>query len=192
MTAGFPSAAGMFLSRVCVPFSVPFSTANVGTTLCQTLAGSAPSKSSEKRSSFFFAMGSAGTGSKSAAKAAAVTKNEKARMMRVFIELLIRGRVLYDRVRRGEQLSLRQCLGVEKAASGVSKDHTLRSVVRRGSTPPFGFQQRLVLLNLGFRLGNYPPEQREDMMSFERLSQQRVRTRTVCAIVARHQYARDA
>ena len=57
MTAGLPSAAGTFLSRVCVPFSVPFSTTKVGTTLCQTLAGSAPSKSSENRSSFFSAIG---------------------------------------------------------------------------------------------------------------------------------------
>ena len=37
--SGLPLAAGMFLSRVCVPLSAPFSTAKVGTTLCQTLAG---------------------------------------------------------------------------------------------------------------------------------------------------------
>ena len=41
VTAGLPSAAGTFLSRVCEPFSAPFSKTKVCTTLCQTLAGSA-------------------------------------------------------------------------------------------------------------------------------------------------------
>lgn len=41
--------------------------AKVGTTLCQTLAGSLPEKSSEKRSSFLAAMGLEGTLGRSAA-----------------------------------------------------------------------------------------------------------------------------
>jgi hypothetical protein len=50
------------------------------------LAGSAPSKSSEKRSSFFFAIGPAGIMGKSAAKAAVVMSNGRARKMRMFID----------------------------------------------------------------------------------------------------------
>jgi hypothetical protein len=42
--------------------------------LCQTAAGCALSKSSENKSSFFFAMDVAGTGAKSAAKATDVMK----------------------------------------------------------------------------------------------------------------------
>src|SRR5213080_4475637 len=71
--AGLPSVAGTFLSRVCIPFNAPFSKAKVSTTRCQGFAGVALSKSSEKRSSFFLAMDSAGTGDTSAAFAADVS-----------------------------------------------------------------------------------------------------------------------
>src|SRR3954470_23909746 len=91
--AALPSAAGIFLSRVWVPLSVPFSTVKVGTTLCQTLAGSAPSKSSENRSSFFLAIGSVGTGGRSAAQVVEMRRKEKANkqrsLNRVVIVLLI-------------------------------------------------------------------------------------------------------
>jgi hypothetical protein len=54
------------------------------------LAGSAPWKSSEKRSSFFFAIDSAGIVGKSAAKAADVMRKESARKGRMFNKVAIR------------------------------------------------------------------------------------------------------
>src|SRR5437879_2054145 len=88
--ACLPSAAGTFLSRVCIPFNEPFSKAKVSTTRCQGFAGVALSKSSEKRSSFFLAMDSAGTGDSSAAKAAVVMSERVVKMKRVFIRCQVR------------------------------------------------------------------------------------------------------
>src|SRR5437868_12599212 len=87
--AALPSAAGIFLSRVWVPLRVPFSTVKVGTTLCQTLAGSAPSKSSEKRSSFFLAIGSLGTVGNSAAQIVEMRRKERANKQRGFNRVII-------------------------------------------------------------------------------------------------------
>lgn len=52
--------------------------AKVGTTLCQTLAGSLPEKSSEKRSSFLAAMGLEGILGRSAAARVEVRRARKA------------------------------------------------------------------------------------------------------------------
>src|SRR5438046_5680604 len=91
--AGLPSVAATFLSRVCIPFNAPFSKAKVSTTRCQGFAGVALSKSSEKRSSFFLAMDSAGTEDRSAAKAAVVMSERAVKMRRVFIRCQVRADV---------------------------------------------------------------------------------------------------
>src|SRR6266513_242336 len=88
--AGLPSVAATFLSRVCIPFNAPFSKAKVSTTRCQGFAGAALSKSSEKRSSFFLAMDSAGTSDRSAANAAVVMSERAVKMRRVFIRCQVR------------------------------------------------------------------------------------------------------
>jgi hypothetical protein len=59
---------------------MPFSNANVGTTLCHSFAGSALEKSSWNKSSFFLAIASLGIGGRSAANVMDVTKVERANM----------------------------------------------------------------------------------------------------------------
>ena len=76
-------------NRICVPFSAPFSMEKVGTTMAQAFPSSARSKSSEKSSSFFLAIGAAGTAGSSAAKATEVKRQGMMRKGRSFMAGLV-------------------------------------------------------------------------------------------------------
>lgn len=88
-----------------MPFSVPFSREYVGTTMAQPLSlpSSARSKSSEKSSSFFFAIGSVGMeGSFGASTAKLVAVTRQASVRKAVIEANPFSGVLRRKGRRRE------------------------------------------------------------------------------------------
>src|SRR5579871_1437040 len=124
-TAGLPSAAGTFLSRVCVPLRDPFSKVNVGTTLCHSFAGSAFWKSSENKSSFFLAMESPGTGGNSAAKAVDKTSVAAAQIQReIMLDVDLITKWLHQRRLVGQQNQFCASFGAERfdVASQMRED----------------------------------------------------------------------